>query len=790
MSGWRDLRPGRLVPALLLLVALATAALAQTGAEIDAERAKRWDAAATHAESLVNDPAIDTDTLQSLRDELVKQRAEVLAAEQERQPALDELNIRLQALGPVPAEGTEEAPEVAGLRRQLNEQIATAQAPVATAQEAYSRTDALVSSIDRTVRARFSAELMSRGPSPLLPSSWAQAGDELGARLNDYREAVAREFADPQSRARTLRRLPITGLLVAAGLVLAFMVRSWLMAWVERRLTPQTPARTAALLIALRNLTRLVVPAVGAGLFFAAFDRSGLFARTGEGRFFSLPPFVVVLIATGWIADCLLVPRHPAFRPMPLDDAAANKAHRLLLSLGVVQSLAALGYGLIGRWSLTTATQAAIFFPLVLLGAIGLWRVAKRLDESRALIGKAGDSSTHTVVARSFGVMARVLRVIAVVAPLLGAAGYMPAAGFLVFRAILTIGLLGGGYVIFDLLSKLALSLPGRPVNRHDEGLAPVVIGAIMVLALLPLLAITWGAQPSDISDLWLTLQEGVIVGGMRLSAGIIVTFLFVFAIGLAVVRALQAVLRGTVLPRTRLDAGGRNAVLAGVGYIGWAAVGLLAVSAAGLDLSSLAIVAGALSVGIGFGLQTIVSNFVSGIILLVERPVKEGDWIEVGGFSGYVKGINVRSTEIETFDRASVILPNSDLVAGTVLNRTHVGMSGRLQVPVSVVYGTDPKRVEAILLEVADTHPLVLAEPSPRVLFMQLGPDSMDFELRCWLRDVNFTLSVRSDMNFEIVERFGREDIRIQFFGRDLPPDAPPEPIDVALQRAKKEAG
>jgi small-conductance mechanosensitive channel len=251
-----------------------------------------------------------------------------------------------------------------------------------------------------------------------------------------------------------------------------------------------------------------------------------------------------------------------------------------------------------------------------------------------------------------------------------------------------------------------------------------------------------------------------VTFGGMRVSFGVILTLIAVFAIGAALTRLIQTILRASVLPRTKLDTGGRTAVVAGVGYLGFVIAALAAVGAAGLDLSNVAIVAGALSVGIGFGLQNLVSNFVSGIILLVERPVKEGDWIEVGGYSGYVRGINVRSTEIQTFDRASVILPNSDLVAGTVLNRTHSGTSGRVQIPIGVSYDADPRRVEEILLAIAESHPLVLEDPAPVVLFIGFSLNTMDFEIRSWLRDVNFSLSARSDMNFEIVSRFRAEGI------------------------------
>jgi potassium efflux system protein len=806
MSRWAE-RGARFAAALRVAVVALALGLAVAGSAQEQAHSvpADWDSAVETAQALVADEEAETAQLETARESLLRLRSASLDFEKAAQGRLAEVQARLDALGPAPADGATDAPEIAQRRKQIAEELAAAQVPVLEAQDFQRNADGLIGQIDQVVRARFTAELRGRGPSPLAPANWYSAAQALVDRAGQFVGALKSTIADPAERTERVRRVPIDLFLAAIGVGLTFWLQRRLVRAAEGGLAHATSQGSIALLVALRNFSRLIVPAVGAGLLFAALDPDKVLDATHEPRVFYLPAFIVALIGASWLGNSLFAPNLPAYRLVPLDDDNAARGAQATMALGVVLAAQLFIRLNIFTWDLNAAQTATLAFPVFIAGGILLVRASQLIARVRQSLAGGGEGARRSasigpLTLGALEIAERGTFVVGVVAPLLAAAGYLAAASYLSFAMILTLGLAGAGYVLFDLLCTVLLALgrrrreirgDRRGEGRGDgraaavpepggpaEGLVPVMVGAFLLFAAIPTLALIWGARWSDVSGVWYMMRDGVTLGGMRISLGTIVTFAIVFGVIYGVARLLASVLRNTVLPRTRMDAGGRNAVLAGVKYLGFILAVFVAISSTGINLTSLAVVAGALSVGIGFGLQNIVSNFVSGIILLVERPIKEGDWIEVGGFSGYVRNISVRSTEIETFDRASVILPNSDLVAGTVLNRTHSGMSGRISVQINVAMDVDPREVEAMLLGVAEEHPLVLSTPSPRVLLMEVGPDSFLFEVRCWLRDVNFSLTARSDINFDIVERLRTKGIPLQPYLRVNPPSpAPAEP-------------
>ncbi len=275
------------------------------------------------------------------------------------------------------------------------------------------------------------------------------------------------------------------------------------------------------------------------------------------------------------------------------------------------------------------------------------------------------------------------------------------------------------------------------------------------------------------LTDPWLAvittyLTDGFQVGSLTVTPTLLAGGILAYAVVLNLTRYIKVQMLPYGLKYTRLDRGAREAVASLVGYLGVGAAILIALSVAGVQMQNIAIIAGALSVGIGFGLQNIVNNFVSGLILLFERPVRRGDWIITGDTEGYVKAINIRSTQIETFDRADVIVPNSELITSKVTNWMLRDPYGRVTIPVGVGYGSDVEKVRDVLLEIANKNPLVMKDNSllskPKVLFRNFGDNSLNFELRFFIRNIDEKLNVISDFNFAIVEAFRRDDIEIPF--------------------------
>jgi small-conductance mechanosensitive channel len=246
-----------------------------------------------------------------------------------------------------------------------------------------------------------------------------------------------------------------------------------------------------------------------------------------------------------------------------------------------------------------------------------------------------------------------------------------------------------------------------------------------------------------------------------------IILFMVVLAI---FTRLARRILRDDLLPRTSLDSGQRFAVERMAGYFIYLMATLIALQTTGVNLTSLAFLGGALGLVLGFGLQNISSNFLSGLILLVERPIKVGDRIEVGELNGDVTRIGTRSTWIRTNDNVVIIVPNADFITNRVINWTANDRKVRFSMAVGVSYGSDPAQVQTILISLAKEHPDVLENPVPECLFKGFGDSSLDFELRFWTQtQVQTPTRLKSDLYYSIFTRFTEERIEIPFPQRDL---------------------
>ncbi|MBB4123518.1 mechanosensitive ion channel domain-containing protein [Martelella radicis] len=522
----------------------------------------------------------------------------------------------------------------------------------------------------------------------------------------------------------------------------------------------------------LAFLTVSYVLFVGMGIFLPDVERFVLQAYISGSIIF----FVFLLSRN------VLTPGRPQWRLMPIGNSASRNLMFAFTAMAFINWVDIL-IGVLNE-TLDAGVQVDVLRSLISSVLIGAILVAVSFIRLRAP-AKEESKRTRTIDLLFPSAIAFSARVVGLFVVLCALIGYVALARFAAKQVVLTgavlitmyIGILVG-QAVSQAGSIARTSFGKRFVERFQLSAVRAdqlsLLGGLLIYAMtlmigIPLVLLSWGVRYEEMR-LWAANNlTSVSIGSITISLGGILIGVLLFVGGFLVTRWFQGWFDNNVLLRSRADAGVRNSVKTGISYLGIALAGLLAISAAGVNLSSLALVASALSIGIGFGLQTIVSNFVSGLILLVERPFKVGDWIVSGTTEGFVKRISVRATEIETFQRQSIIVPNSELINASVGNWMHHNQMGRSEVAVGVSYDSDPRRVMDILMEIGTSHPLVLQNPEPMVIFMGFGESTLDFEVRVYLADVFNGIAVRNDIRVAIFERFKDEGITIPYPQRDL---------------------
>jgi len=356
--------------------------------------------------------------------------------------------------------------------------------------------------------------------------------------------------------------------------------------------------------------------------------------------------------------------------------------------------------------------------------------------------------------------------------------------GYITLSRVLGEGVLRTAYltVLFYAAFRIGLtvlvvmcsSARGRSSRLVESRLPVVIRGARWLLAAS--LGLLWfgsvlqafGVRERLVGTVKAVLGAQLALGSIAISLGDVLAFGVAIALAIVVSRSIRVVLDEEVLPRLSLDRGVANAISTTGYYIVLLVGFFFAAGAAGVDFSRFALLAGAFGVGIGFGLQNVVNNFVSGLILLFERPIQVGDTIELGGLLGDVKQIGIRASTVRTVQGAEVIVPNGNLISSEVINWTLSDHHRRVDIPVGVAYGNRPKDVIEILERVVE-DPRILSRPPAIVLFRGFGDSSLDFEVRFWARDYATYIKLSSDIACEIYDALAAAKIEIPFPQRDL---------------------
>ncbi|MDF2116486.1 DUF3772 domain-containing protein [Roseiarcaceae bacterium H3SJ34-1] len=777
-----------LFASLCLVLALA-GAHAQTADQTVVQKLDAARNALTAVEKSLAGKDLTDAALQSLRADLDPVSGKVQEALDELNPRLDAVKTRLDQLGAKPAVGAPaEAAGVTSERDDQQKRFNEIDAQVKRARLLAVQVSQVGDSIVNRRRANFRQALFQLSSSILSPSLWIAAISDIPRDIQTSRYVFMSWFDNAVAQMRGSNGFVFAAMLaaIAIGYAVAKIVARRIL---TRKPSIKEPTRLAKAVAALwTTAVTAVAPIVATIAVFATMRAFNLLVPGTEGMVQAVSESISLIAITHGFIRGLLAPGNPDWRLLDLKDDTADRLAWLAITVAMV--VAGLKIAEAFNDLVAAKVQVSVFIRGVIAAAVALimtyalYGMVPAPDPADDCFGPPLEPKRDWYGVWRLCAWAAIAAIL--IADLIG---YIALAKFLVDQ-VLWITLIGSVMYLLSIIAEDGLKAafqPQAPIGRaimNSIGLkgdsliqvSVILRGAISVIlsvvAALLILA-PWGIESDDMIGTVRAAFFGFQVGDITISLATVFTALVLFAVGFIITRAVQNWLEGSLLPHTHLDLGLRNSIRTSAGYIGVLLSLGLALAHVGIGFDKLAIVAGALSIGIGFGLQSVVNNFVSGLILLWERAIRVGDWVVVGDEQGYVRRINVRATEIETFDRATMIVPNSNLVTGVVKNWVRTDRVGRIRVPVAVNMSADADQVRALLLDCARQQELILRLPEPQVNFTAMVDAAMRFDLVCFVSDVEKSQRVVSDLNFTIFRRFRAEHIDM----------SPPQPQPVVVK-------
>ncbi|GLS43295.1 DUF3772 domain-containing protein [Methylobacterium brachythecii] len=628
-------------------------------------------------------------------------------------------------------------------------------------------------------RKLFSGHLFSYSLSPLSPTFWSELIQKglplIGDKMRTFAESWRSHVDENEATTDVVIMVIVAAGLLAGILILRRISHRLLARWRRFAVFSGVAPRRAAAIGALLELAFGTIP-IPLALSLLAFVNEELdFAPPQFDGFLKTLVLAVVGVLLGsGILSAVMSPHDPRLRLVSVSQSAALVVYRtgtamiLVFATEIVfSSFAGIVHFMVILSEFSTVLMVLACITLMILGLAGL----ARADDD-------ADATPAGIAVRGFVWLTPFAWIIAGFCLLCVIAGFTSLGAFVMGRFIVTAVLAAFAWLLLICIDALFVSAAEvaaaprlqrlcRTLAVSPETLAIVSIGLSGLLRLMVLVALAfvlvgpWHLEYGEMNpfqDAFL----GFNLSELRNLLGSAGFACLTFFVGVAGTRIATGWLDRQLLPQTRLDAGARYSIITVVGYGGLALTLILALGQLGVNPQSLTVIAGALSVGIGFGLQSIVSNFVSGLIVLAERPIRVGDLVTVKGEEGRVKRISVRSTLIATGDRTDLIVPNTDLITSIVRNKTLTDDTQRLRVPMVLDRDVDGQVLQDIVIGVARRHPNVAATPEPTILLVKLGETGLEYEARCFLVDGGASDATRSELNGVWLALFRKAGIKL----------------------------